>query len=128
MFLQDNRTISTVIARTGTDRRLAALRFQEIYETAVRAIPAMSDCLRVFAAGLECIYEPACTAIHAESVFRKDPPPELKRKTQELAQVEGSAEFSSQLKLLAQAVVNYIAMLIRAGLEFKGHPSMGTPV
>ncbi len=38
-------------------------------------------CLRVFAAGLECIYEPACTAIHAESVFRRDPSPELARKT-----------------------------------------------
>jgi hypothetical protein len=33
---------------------------------------------------------------------------QLKRRTQELGQVEGSAEFSSQLKLLAQAVVNYI--------------------
>ncbi len=33
---------------------------------------------------------------------------QLKRKTQELAQVEGAAEFSSQIKLLAQAVVNYI--------------------
>ena len=27
-------------------------------------------CLRVFDAGLECIYEPAASAVHAESVFR----------------------------------------------------------
>jgi GT2 family glycosyltransferase len=27
-------------------------------------------CLRVFASGRECIYEPAACAIHAESVFR----------------------------------------------------------
>jgi len=33
---------------------------------------------------------------------------ELKRKIQELASVEGAAEFSSQLKLLNQSVVNYI--------------------
>ncbi len=32
----------------------------------------------------------------------------LKRKTQELAQVEGAAEFGSQLKLLNQSVVNYL--------------------
>lgn len=32
----------------------------------------------------------------------------LKRKIQELASVEGSAEFSSQLKLLNQSVVNYL--------------------
>ena len=32
----------------------------------------------------------------------------LKRKTQELASVEGAAEFSSQLKLLNQSVVNYL--------------------
>ena len=33
---------------------------------------------------------------------------ELKRKTQELASVEGAAEFGSQLKLLNQSVVNFI--------------------
>ncbi|MFV0442431.1 MAG: DNA repair ATPase [Planctomycetaceae bacterium] len=32
----------------------------------------------------------------------------LKRRTQELASVEGAAEFSSQLKLLNQSVVNYL--------------------
>jgi hypothetical protein len=32
----------------------------------------------------------------------------LKRKIQELGQVEGAAEFSSQLKLLSQSVVNYL--------------------
>ncbi len=32
----------------------------------------------------------------------------LKRKIQELAEVEGSAEFSSQLKLMNQSVVNYL--------------------
>ena len=37
----------------------------------------------MFAAGLECLYEPACSALHAESVFRRDPSPELKRKTYE---------------------------------------------
>lgn len=39
-------------------------------------------CLRTFAAGLECVYEPRASAIHAESVFRKNPSPELWAKTQ----------------------------------------------
>ena len=34
-------------------------------------------CLRVFAAGLECIYEPAVRAMHAESVFRGRPTPRI---------------------------------------------------
>jgi GT2 family glycosyltransferase len=34
-------------------------------------------CLRVFAAGLECVYEPAVRAVHAESVFRGRPTPRI---------------------------------------------------
>ncbi len=33
----------------------------------------MDYCLRVFAAGLECIYEPAAVAVHHESLFRGTP-------------------------------------------------------
>jgi GT2 family glycosyltransferase len=34
-------------------------------------------CLRVFGAGLECVYEPAARAVHAESVFRGRPTPRI---------------------------------------------------
>jgi GT2 family glycosyltransferase len=40
-------------------------------------------CLRVFGAGLECIYEPSVVAIHHESYFRKKVTPEIKRWTTE---------------------------------------------
>ncbi len=35
--------------------------------------------LRVFAAGLQCVYEPAAVAIHAEQVFRGRVNPKLER-------------------------------------------------
>jgi diketogulonate reductase-like aldo/keto reductase len=38
-------------------------------------------CLRVFKAGLECIYEPSVVATHHESYFRKKSSPEIKRWT-----------------------------------------------
>jgi GT2 family glycosyltransferase len=40
-------------------------------------------CLRVFKAGLECIYEPSVLAVHHESYFRKTPSPTIKRWTAE---------------------------------------------
>ncbi len=36
-------------------------------------------CLRVFEAGLECVYEPAVTAIHHESLFRSRPDEKVAR-------------------------------------------------
>jgi 2-polyprenyl-6-methoxyphenol hydroxylase-like FAD-dependent oxidoreductase len=42
VFLQDNRTFSALIARASADRRLAALRFPDVFETAARAIPALA--------------------------------------------------------------------------------------
>lgn len=42
-------------------------------------------CLRVFEAGLDCIYEPSVRAFHHESMFRGDPTPQLKRWTRESA-------------------------------------------
>lgn len=43
VFLQDNRTISTLIARQSTDKALAALRIPAAYEAACRAIPGMAS-------------------------------------------------------------------------------------
>jgi 2-polyprenyl-6-methoxyphenol hydroxylase-like FAD-dependent oxidoreductase len=42
VFLQDNRTFSALIARSSADRRLAALRFPDVFEAASRAIPALA--------------------------------------------------------------------------------------
>ncbi len=42
VFIHDNRNFATLIARAGTDRRLAALRFQEVFEAASRAIPSLA--------------------------------------------------------------------------------------
>jgi 2-polyprenyl-6-methoxyphenol hydroxylase-like FAD-dependent oxidoreductase len=43
VFLQDNRTVCTLIARLSTDRPLADLRFQDAFDAAARAIPGLSD-------------------------------------------------------------------------------------
>jgi 2-polyprenyl-6-methoxyphenol hydroxylase-like FAD-dependent oxidoreductase len=40
VFLADDRTFSVVVARLATDRGLAALRFDEVFDAAVAAIPA----------------------------------------------------------------------------------------
>jgi GT2 family glycosyltransferase len=40
-------------------------------------------CLRVFEAGLECIYEPSVRAWHLESFFRSKPSPQIRRWTLE---------------------------------------------
>lgn len=40
-------------------------------------------CLRVFGAGLECIYEPSVVAMHHESFFRRKATPEIERWTRE---------------------------------------------
>jgi GT2 family glycosyltransferase len=40
-------------------------------------------CLRVFGAGLECIYEPTVVAMHHESFFRRKATPEIERWTRE---------------------------------------------
>jgi 2-polyprenyl-6-methoxyphenol hydroxylase-like FAD-dependent oxidoreductase len=42
MFIHDNRTFSTLIARASTDRPMATLRFQEAFEAASRAIPSLA--------------------------------------------------------------------------------------
>ena len=42
VFLHDNRTFSTLIARASTDRQMAALRFPEAFEAASRAIPSLA--------------------------------------------------------------------------------------
>jgi 2-polyprenyl-6-methoxyphenol hydroxylase-like FAD-dependent oxidoreductase len=42
VFIHDNRTFSTLIARASTDRQMAALRFQEAFEAASRAIPPLA--------------------------------------------------------------------------------------
>jgi GT2 family glycosyltransferase len=43
-------------------------------------------CLRVFEAGLECIYEPSVRAWHLESFFRSQPSPQIRRWTLESVQ------------------------------------------
>ena len=43
VFLQDNRTICTLIARLSSDRRLADLRFTPAFDAAVRAIPGLAE-------------------------------------------------------------------------------------
>jgi 2-polyprenyl-6-methoxyphenol hydroxylase-like FAD-dependent oxidoreductase len=43
VFLQDNRTYTTLIARPSDDRRLAVLRHTAAYEAATRAIPGMAE-------------------------------------------------------------------------------------
>jgi 2-polyprenyl-6-methoxyphenol hydroxylase-like FAD-dependent oxidoreductase len=43
VFLQDNRTYTTLIARPSGDRQLAALRFPAAYEAACRAIPGLAE-------------------------------------------------------------------------------------
>jgi 2-polyprenyl-6-methoxyphenol hydroxylase-like FAD-dependent oxidoreductase len=42
VFIHDNRTFSTLIARASTDRQMAALRFLEVFEVASRAIPSLA--------------------------------------------------------------------------------------
>jgi len=42
VFTHDNRTFSTLIARASTDRQMAALRFQEVFEAASQAIPSLA--------------------------------------------------------------------------------------
>jgi 2-polyprenyl-6-methoxyphenol hydroxylase-like FAD-dependent oxidoreductase len=42
VFIHDNGILSALIARASTDRRLAALRTPSVFETAVRAIPALA--------------------------------------------------------------------------------------
>ncbi len=42
VFIHDNRTFSTLIARASTDRQMAGLRFQEVFEAASRAIPSLA--------------------------------------------------------------------------------------
>ena len=43
VFLQDNRTFSTLIARPSADRRLAGLRLTEVFEAVARAIPGLAE-------------------------------------------------------------------------------------
>jgi 2-polyprenyl-6-methoxyphenol hydroxylase-like FAD-dependent oxidoreductase len=43
VFLQDNRTVSILIARLSTDRPLADLRFEDAFEAAARAIPGLAE-------------------------------------------------------------------------------------
>lgn len=43
VFLQDNRTVCTLIARLSSDRQLADLRFEGAFDAAARAIPGLSE-------------------------------------------------------------------------------------
>jgi 2-polyprenyl-6-methoxyphenol hydroxylase-like FAD-dependent oxidoreductase len=43
VFLQDNRTYSTLIARPSADRRLTDLRITEVFEAVARAIPGLAE-------------------------------------------------------------------------------------
>jgi 2-polyprenyl-6-methoxyphenol hydroxylase-like FAD-dependent oxidoreductase len=43
IFLQDNRTICTLIARLSTDRPLADLRFPEAFDAAARIVPGLDE-------------------------------------------------------------------------------------
>jgi GT2 family glycosyltransferase len=52
--------------------RHATLETVGLYDEAFRmGFEDVDYCLRTFAAGLECIYEPAATAVHDESFFRR---------------------------------------------------------
>lgn len=42
VFLHDNRTFSTLIARATTDRQLVGLRFPEAFEAASQAVPSLA--------------------------------------------------------------------------------------
>ncbi len=42
VFLHDNRTLSILIARASTDRQMAGLRFQDVFEAAAGAIPSLA--------------------------------------------------------------------------------------
>ena len=42
VFVQDNRTFSVTVARPASDRRLAALRFPDRFDTAAAAIPGLA--------------------------------------------------------------------------------------
>jgi 2-polyprenyl-6-methoxyphenol hydroxylase-like FAD-dependent oxidoreductase len=42
-FLHDDRTFSITFAHDGADRRLRQLRYDEVFEAAVRAVPRLSD-------------------------------------------------------------------------------------
>lgn len=42
VFIHDNRTFSTLIARASTDRQLVPLRFPEVFEAASQAIPTLA--------------------------------------------------------------------------------------
>ena len=58
-----------------------------IYDEQFRmAYEDVDYCLRVFEAGLECIYEPSVCAIHHESVIRGRTTPKLERWTKESSQ------------------------------------------
>jgi 2-polyprenyl-6-methoxyphenol hydroxylase-like FAD-dependent oxidoreductase len=43
VFLQDNRTMCTLVARLSTDRPLADLRFEDAFDAAARAIPGLAE-------------------------------------------------------------------------------------
>jgi 2-polyprenyl-6-methoxyphenol hydroxylase-like FAD-dependent oxidoreductase len=42
-FLHDNRTFSITVVHDGTDQRLRALRHDDVFEAAVRAVPSLSE-------------------------------------------------------------------------------------
>jgi GT2 family glycosyltransferase len=51
-----------------------------VYDEGYRmAYEDVDYCLRVFEAGLDCIYEPSVVAFHHESVFRGRPTPQIER-------------------------------------------------
>jgi GT2 family glycosyltransferase len=67
---------------TGAFQYITAETLQQVgpYDEEFRmGFEDVDYCLRVFAAGLECVYEPAVTAIHHESLFRSRPDEKVMR-------------------------------------------------
>jgi GT2 family glycosyltransferase len=69
--------------------RLETLEAVGLYDEEFRlSFEDVDYCLRVFDAGLECIYEPSVCALHHESVFRRrDPTPKIRAWTEASARL-----------------------------------------
>ena len=64
--------------------RLETLQTVGLYDEGYRmAFEDVDYCLRVFEAGLECIYEPSVRAFHREKFFRGKPSPQIQRWTRQ---------------------------------------------
>jgi GT2 family glycosyltransferase len=77
-----------------------------IYDEGYRlAYEDVDYCLRVFDAGLECIYEPSVCAIHHESVFRGRPTPKIEQWTHDSALRLKEKWMSTDLSPFTPAIV-----------------------